>query len=354
MEVGDYGIFQLTGSVDGPISDTFGLRADGVAWSNDGFYDNTISGADVGGGEGYGLALTGVYEPSDTFKLKFRAAYSDDEFDPRPEVMIFGDSQEDVTVYPPSAIAAGIGTPGAFELPFPPFTPTATGLTLFDLFCPNGPNERGGVPLPAGTPYDPVTDSSLLSSSGPGFCVPKTMGDADGRQVTLSENTVTGGEYPGSTMELFRTSLVMSWDLGTDSRGGTLSSYTGYTDADTSDFLDQDLQARGRPDTLLVNWQTQTATETKQFSQEIRWASNFDGPVQLTVGGLYWDQTLHTDDQNYIINCLPYANDLAGGVRGQEPSICDGTQGPDGNTGPPNFIPFVQPVSVSSWQQYAD
>jgi hypothetical protein len=116
-------------------------------------------------------------------------------------------------------------------------------------------------------------------------------------------------------MELFRVSLVMSWDIGADGGGGTLSSYTGYTDAETSDFLDQDLQARGRPDTLLANWQSHTATETKQFSQEIRWASNFDGPVQFTVGGLYWDQSLHNDDQNYIIDCMPYSNDGMGGIR---------------------------------------
>ena len=157
VEVGDYGIYQLTGSVGGPIGDKFGLRADGVGWSHDGFYDNSISGNDVGGGEGYGLVLTGVYEPGDAFKLKLRASYSDDEFDPRPQVKIHADSQEDVLLYPPDTLTFGNGLGGGFG-------GLGTGLKDFDLFCPQGPNERGGVPQPLGSFYNPATDRSLLFS----------------------------------------------------------------------------------------------------------------------------------------------------------------------------------------------
>ena len=303
VEVGDYGIFQATGSVGGPVAETFGLLANGVYWSHDGFYDNSISGADVGGGEGYGLALTGVYEPAESFKLKFRVAYSDDEFDQRPQIKSAGDSQEDVLVYPIETLTFGNAAGGAIG-------GLGTGLRDFDLFCPQGPFERGGVPQPLGSPYNPTTDTSLLSASGPGICVPQNFGDANGKQVTLSENPLTGNDYPGSTMELLRGSLTMNWDLCADGGCGTLTSVTGYTDADTSDYQDQDFQSRGRPDPMLTIWETHTQVNTEQFSQELRWASNFDGPVQFTAGALYWDESRAADDQNYIIGCSPFARNL--------------------------------------------
>ena len=329
VDVGSDGIFQVTGSIGGPVAgEVFGLLANGVYWSQDGFYDNSISGADVGGGEGYGLALTGVYEPADRFKLKFRVAYSDDEFDQRPQIKIPGDSQDDVLIYPANALTFGNAAGGAIG-------GLGTGLRDFDLFCPQGPFERGGVPQPLGSPYNPATDTSLLDSQGqPGFCQPRTMGDANGKQVTLSENPLTGEEYPGSTMELFRSSLTINWDLGQDGKGGTLTSVTGYTDADTSQYNDQDFQARGRPDNSLALWESNVQTKTKQFSQELRWASNFDGPVQFTAGALYWDESRDFDDRNFIIGCSTFGRNLTVnnffGLVGTEDivqtsDICDGS-----------------------------
>ena len=366
VEIGDYGIYQLTGSIGGPISDTFGLRADGVGWSRDGFYDNSISGEDVGGGEGYGLSLTGVFEPGDAFKLKFRASYSDDEFDPRPQVKIHADSQEDLLLYPPNTLTFGNGLGGGFG-------GLGTGLKDFDLFCPQGPNERGGVPQPLGSFYNPETDGSLLFSPidpatgerRPGFCVPQSFGDADGVLVTHSENPLTGEDYPGSALELFRSSLTMSWNLGADGKGGTLTSVTGYTDATNSDWHDQDQQARGRPDPSLGHNESHTSTDTEQFSQELRWASNFDGPVQFIAGALYWDESRKVDDKNYIISCIPFGRNL--GVSNafqtvgtedivEAANICDGGTNGGFAFGNPPLHGAGQPVvgPALPWQTYFD
>ena len=59
-----------------------------------------------------------------------------------------------------------------------------------------------------------------------------------------SENPLTGGDYPGSSIELLRSTLVADWDIGV----AVLSSYTGYTDATLDQAYDQDYQANGRPD----------------------------------------------------------------------------------------------------------
>ena len=351
VEVGQDGIFQLTGSFGGPVGgDGFGLLANGVYWSQDGFYDNSISGDDVGGGEGYGLALTGVYEPVDHFKLKLRVAYSDDEFDPRPQVKIHADSQEDLLLYSPNTLTFGNGAGGSIG-------GLGTGLRDFDLFCPQGPFERGGVPQPLGTFYNPATDRSLLSSPidpatgerRPGHCVPQSYGDADGIAVTHSENPLTGEDYPGSTMELLRSTLTMNWDIGEAGKGGTLTSVTGYSDADTGDWIDQSFQARGRPDPSLSLWESHYEVNTKQFSQELRWASNFDGPIQFTAGALYWDESRKAGSSGYIIGCSPFGRNLTVNNRFQPvgtedivavDNICDG--GTNGGFG--GGQPVVGPV----------
>ena len=48
----------------------------------DGFYENVVSGEDFGGGEGYGLSLTSLYEPTDAVRVKLRLSWTDDEYEP--------------------------------------------------------------------------------------------------------------------------------------------------------------------------------------------------------------------------------------------------------------------------------
>jgi len=85
------GFYQVDGAVGGPVfGDTFGLRLNGVYYNDDGHYINTVSGSQVGGSEGYGAALVGLFTPSDSLRIKARVEYSDDEYDPRPFVRVGG------------------------------------------------------------------------------------------------------------------------------------------------------------------------------------------------------------------------------------------------------------------------
>jgi outer membrane receptor protein involved in Fe transport len=133
--------------------------------------------------------------------------------------------------------------------------------------------------------------------------------DADQLQVVQATDPITGGNYNGTEHELLTFTLVATWDLGTDGRGGSLSSYTGYTDSDSEQDFEGNWDAMtpgddgsldgtysytlppcGRTSCSPSQQQIAWTNEIDLFSQEIRYASNFDGPVQFTLGGLYWHE----------------------------------------------------------------
>ncbi len=86
---------------------------------------------------------------------------------------------------------------------------------------------------------------------------------------------------------------------------------------------------------------TDTHQDTTQFSQELRATSSWDGPVQVTLGGLYWHEERDLDDHNSITACLPITTDFSGNFVRDVAGVCDGTAAPGSL------------VSVASWQEYA-
>ncbi|MEZ5566310.1 MAG: TonB-dependent receptor [Gammaproteobacteria bacterium] len=307
IDAADYGKLQLDGSIGGPvIPGLLGVRISGVQWSEDGYYTNSMSGEDVGGGDGYGGAVTAVLTPTASLKFKARVEYSDEDYDPTPTVPV---PRNTIGLYPQAAVDAGVGISTAFN-------GTATTLLDFGVYCP--PN----ITVPAGSP--------------PGYCLPQSFGSASGLEVRQSENPFSGGDFPGSSIELLRSTLVAEWDAGPV----LLSSYTGYTNATLDQNYDQDYQASGRPDRLISEMITDTHQETTQFSQELRATSAWAGPVQVTVGALYWREQRDLDDHNIIASCLPITTDVAGNLVRDVPGVCDGTAAPG------------ELVSVAGWQEY--
>ncbi len=128
------------------------------------------------------------------------------------------------------------------------------------------------------------------------------VADADQLQVRLSPNALAGGgDFPGSELEVMRGSLLLDWSLG----AGTITSRTGYTDADTRIFNDRDKFAiQATPgdgiDLSPIVQILDTDTSTEQISQELSFTSAFDGPVQFTIGGLYWNEDVDQKDQNHF------------------------------------------------------
>lgn len=247
VEISEYNRYQVSAGVSGPIiKDKLGLRLQIVNWDGDSYYDNEATGRNLGNNQGWAGALTTTFEPSDEFRLKWRMSYNDSESAAQPQFVYSGD---DLT-----------------QLPIP-----AEALV-----------SNGG----------PVPDSTIVSSA-------ESFGNAKGRQVLYSENPMNGEEYIGSSLELFRTSLKFDWDVGP----GTFTSITGYTDADTYIEQDLDYQGLGLPDTIANGWATDTENETRQFSQELRYATAFDGPVNFTGGLLGWTETRTQGSRGYIAVC---------------------------------------------------
>ena len=77
----------MRASADQSSKDVLGLRLDVVSWEEDGHYENVVSGAGFGGGEGLGAALTALWTPAETFRAKARVSYTDDEYAPRSVIL---------------------------------------------------------------------------------------------------------------------------------------------------------------------------------------------------------------------------------------------------------------------------
>lgn len=251
LELADNDHYQLNAGISGPvIQDVLALGVQAVSWSSGGFYENPVSGNDFGEREGWAAAFTTNYAPSDTFMLKWRVSYSDDESGPQPQYRYTGDDLVEVPI-PPQAFATN------------------------------------GGPLPG-----PVPDGTVVLA-------PPTLGSAGDRRAYASENPVTNDEYLGSNLEVLRTSLRLDWDVGP----GTFTSITGATGADILLAQDVDYQAINRPDEIRSNFETNSKNETKQLSQEFRYATNFDTSVNFTLGALGWREDRNFEDRGHAVTC---------------------------------------------------
>ncbi|RYD66223.1 MAG: TonB-dependent receptor [Sphingomonadales bacterium] len=108
----------------------------------------------------------------------------------------------------------------------------------------------------------------------------------------------------------------VSGQIDYDFGGVNLTSITSYrgvklrTDQD-SDFTSADLIGNNA-----------NRTDIKTFTQELRLASNFDGPLNFLIGGFYFNERIHVeDDITFGNNFRGYANILSGGAIGQVEGI---------------------------------
>ncbi len=270
LGLGDEGRYDLTGAVSGMVSDTFGLRLYGNYWNEDGFYQDTATGADVGGGEGFGLALTARWTPTETFSAKARLSISDDEYD------------QAATAYARTNFST---------------TPDSS------LFCLR-PAFPGQPPPSCVFAVGPAGSGAPDTSSQTRFFFRGAVPSADALAVNLSPDTRTGGVYPGGERDLARFGLALDWDLGR----GTFKSWTGFADATFAFLTDGDFDAlldgsgndiAGRASEFNIS------NDTQQFSQELRYESELGGPVNFAVGALYWNEDAEQTDFNINILCFP-------------------------------------------------
>ncbi|MGI9343233.1 MAG: TonB-dependent receptor [Gammaproteobacteria bacterium] len=317
LEAGDFGRRQVDGFISGPVvrlEELLGVRWTGAAWSRDGFYTNATTGQDMGDESGWGTSLTLVLTPGDDIKLKLRTEYSDSKLGQRPNIRRGGGSR---------GRTGAAGDDGLVFYPYPIDTDliqgpssSSTRQSDFGEYCPDGFPDQG--------------------SSFGGFCAPAGYGTGKGLQPAVDADPVTGRDYQGTESQLFRTTLNATLDYDV----GTVSLITGWTDYNAFDELDQDYQVNpvGAFD-WKAHQQGRSDLHTEQFSNELRFATNLDGPINFTIGGLFWREERAQQDLNFIISCIEYGKSAVGVF--PDPSafisgICDGTNG-----------------TISSWQERA-
>ena len=276
-EYGDYGRYELSTTLSGPVSDTLGLRFNGLYWSQDGIYRNQVTGSKVGDGEGWGAALTGKWQPTDNFDAKARLEFTDDHFGQFPTAQL-----------PVNTVAAR-PIAGSTCL-----SATGTAVTAVMGACPTG----------SARVYSPTSTFGVFPSSNHVYAYRGLPPGADDLAVRLDPDFGTGRDYKGSDRQITRFSLVMNWKID----GSTLTSLTGYTDAkftfeEDGDF-DSGVLSPGAPDLSLRAARFDYDNQTRQLSQELRWRSDFEGPFNFMLGGLYWNDKADQVARSINIFCL--------------------------------------------------
>ncbi|MBL8628448.1 MAG: TonB-dependent receptor [Rhodospirillaceae bacterium] len=239
LDAATYGDFEAKAGISGPVVPgvlSMGLNIAG--WSSDGFYNNSVTRADVGGGEGAGTAVSAVFTPSDDFKATFRAEYSSDHFDPQARTHI--------------------------------------GATL------------APIPTAALVLANPRLNGQYLTVTG-------SAGTVSSRALvpTLSTDPRTGEDYTGNQRQIFRTTMRFDYETSF----ATLSSISHYGTGRVHQF--EDAQRQGDFNNLTIAAETNFNTHTRLMSEELRATSNQEGPLNWVVGGLWWNEEVWQDSRSF-------------------------------------------------------
>ncbi len=292
LENGSFNSQEYRLDVTAPIlAQELGFRATAVKYEKDGAYRNAITNAKVGGSEGEGVAFSMKWDFSDDLHAKLRYEYSHDAFEQAPQAFL---PYNTVNVLPASASQCNGGPiRDSSCATIPQWNPASQTVVQ----VPNAANILETVTGNRGF----FTDMRLPAYRG-------SLGRAAGLSVLFSPDfalSTDGGrtarDYLGSDRNVNRVSLVFDWDLSL----GKLTSLSGYTDADVFTQIDLDKFAQRDPvsgrDLSAIEQNLTTNNKTRQLSQELRFTSDFDGPVNVVGGLQYWRERTAQQEDNYTV-----------------------------------------------------
>ncbi len=289
--------FQVTAAAGMPFGDRFGVRANLMWYDEAGLYNNTTTSSEVGGSKGSGLALTGLWEPSDKLSFKARGAFSDEEYQPAAQARVFANRLVDIN----DSVAAQGGNNLISQAGGP-----------FGLFAGNYPDCPGPIPRDGTVSGCFNTPKPLVVGVVPG---------GDELSIKQSHDARTGLAYSGTDLQTTNVTLVADWSA----EYGVLKSFTGlsHTESDQKFDGDWDVMEAGvaqiplnpvdaawgftpadcinGPDCSPTAQQIVFENETDLFSQEFRFATNRDGFWNLTTGALYWTEDVDQQDKSISI-----------------------------------------------------
>ena len=260
-DVGQYGQMEARVGVSFPVSETFGLRINAVTAQHDGYYENEVSGEGIGGSDSTGVAAAAAFQPSETFNLDLRVAYSSDEYEIRPQMQL--------------ASKTGHADP----VPLPPHV---VGLPLSE-------GAFGLVPYPAQVFAPPPGTITLLD------------------RITASLNPYTGEDHEGSTFDSLLLHARAEWDFG----AARLNAWLGSTSAETTQNMDVDyygepwqpvfLPSFGVNEPLPAQFMFDLDTDIDQTNLELRLGDLESEGFRWAVGGLYWNEEVRQKNGNLIV-----------------------------------------------------
>ena len=327
--------YMASGDIGGPIfGEKLGVMANGSWWNKDGFYDNSLTGQNIGEDDGYGFSLKAKSDFGNGLTIEARGSYEHYKQGQAPEAFIGANAVlvEPAGAFTPNPDTVGNpglppgqvghipeGTPG-LRYPYQPGAPDVVGDDQpSTLFCLNDNlNER----VPNSAVEQQLLNQTLIDrykrvsfdpnnpaiGDGP-HCqhlVPIFAGKVpDGNQLTpeLGTNPFTPGQdYTGIDGDTVRFSLIAEWEL----EKGTLTSLAGYTDDDNSESVDFSRYALLNPSSIYrddnVNlFQSNSSKTTTQFQEDLRYTTNFDGPINITLGGTYWKEDVKSKSRSLTI-----------------------------------------------------
>ena len=286
--------YEVKSSLSLPLGDTLGMRLNLYKFDERGYYENEATGDYVGGGNGLGTSVTLKWEPSDNYSMKLRGEFSSDHFDQPAQANVPFNA---LAVVPSSASSCrtfSIANPaGGANL-------VATGPVLdpscvtYDANASLAPGTINLVRL-----FETATgnrgyynDMSVAAYRG---ALPRAgaLSVRYNRDFTRSEdNGVTAPPFAGTDRIVRRAGLVQEFQLPS----GTISSLTGYTLADVDNELDFD-----KTDITTTMQTIKTYSRTEQFNQELRFTSDFEGPLQIIGGVQYWREKADQADTNITV-----------------------------------------------------
>lgn len=277
-DVGNYGTMKLRGYINIPLGDMFAVRAAGYFLNREGFSTNTYTGRDADDRDLWAGRITLGFRPSDRFTAWLMWEHFE-ESDRRLR------SQKQLCTPDPGPISVG-------GVPTNPITQgllsqgCATG-SLYDSAALGAPNSLGTVNGIVG-----LATGMVIGNANSGV-----RQDPDLRRFASAVD-------PRYRAENDIVELNMEWDVTSALKLSSLTSYakdfnSARQDADsfipTLGFNSTALSPGG----IFLDPQFGTATfnqsyqkvdsRNRQWTQELRLQSDFDGPVNFNIGGIYLD-----------------------------------------------------------------
>lgn len=252
LQYGNYDNVRVRGALNVPVTDNLRQRFAGIYLKRDGYSTNIFTGNDIDGRDSYALRSTTDLDIGDNFTASLMVNYLKEDSNRAGETK--GTCTKDPQ-FGCSALSRGFETPDVTN-------------TLWNSI------DFAGI-LPGG---DYFSDA---------------FNPPDFRTVNVDQEPITQID------ELF-ISLELTYDFGDLS----LTSVTGYQDLETYGFQDFDRfvsnQRLSSPITYRANFVDDITTDeiksgrqdirtSKQFSQELRLASNYEGQFNFLVGAFYFE-----------------------------------------------------------------